>query len=176
LLTGKEFFMVTESQLPTDYLSFMAITQHPYRYLLAFGSNLGDREAHCRRGLDVLATVLTIRHSSPWVYTPALISPLYDCSDHGEYLNFVIDSATALGPEQLYQEIVAIEDRIGHDRQSKWRPRQLDIDILAWSDNDAALFVSCSPRRWYGELSQLQIPHPELQQRTFLLEAIASLF
>lgn len=151
----------------------MAITQHPYRYLLAFGSNLGDREAHCRRGLALLATVVEIRRSSPWVYTPALTSPLYDCRDHGEYLNFVIDSATTLGPEQLYQEIVAIEDHIGHDRQSKWRPRQLDIDILAWSDNDAALFASCTPRRWQSEARQLWIPHPELQHRKFLLDAIA---
>lgn len=141
--------------------------------MLAFGSNLGDRPHNCQRGIALLAPSLSFLGFSPWLTTEPLQAPGYDTSAHEPYLNFVADIATHLTPSSLYQEIVRIEDLIGHQRSRKWLPRHLDIDILLWAHNHHTRFADCPPLRFNAHES-LVIPHAQLGERQFLLQALKS--
>jgi 2-amino-4-hydroxy-6-hydroxymethyldihydropteridine diphosphokinase len=146
----------------------------PYRYVLAFGSNLGDRRHHCQEGVRLLSAHVEFMRFSPWQLTAPLRSPHYDTLDHEDYLNFVGEAASGLSPEALYREIVIIEDLLGHPRARKWQARQFDVDILLWARNNHQDFSLCSPLAYAGEMhgAALSIPHPPLAQRDFLLQAL----
>ncbi|MDD9950969.1 MAG: 2-amino-4-hydroxy-6-hydroxymethyldihydropteridine diphosphokinase [Zetaproteobacteria bacterium] len=138
-----------------------------FRYLLAFGSNLGAKTNHCLKAWSMLQAYGHISASSAWITTPPMRKPGCDTSDHEDYLNFVIDFASDLTPATLYQKIVQIEDHIGHDRTRSWAPRKIDIDILQWALNDAADFHHCQRQHFYCKTSKLRIPHPAFAQREF---------
>jgi 2-amino-4-hydroxy-6-hydroxymethyldihydropteridine diphosphokinase len=142
-----------------------------YRYILAFGSNLGDRAHNCRQGIIQLGAYVRFLRFSPETITPPLRSPLYDTQDHEDYLNFIAETSSALAPAALYQCISEIEDRIGHPRADKWQPRKIDVDILLWARDEHQDF-SCCTRLHYRDDGGLCIPHPSLIQRGFLLTAL----
>ncbi len=150
-------------------------TQQLHRYLLAFGSNLGDRQTNCQQALALMAAHFTLLKTSPWEYTAPLRSAQHETRDHEEYLNFVVDGLSHLGPQELYQEIVSIENLIGHRREQRWLPRHLDIDILLWADNSHQEFAQCQPRRFLGT-NALLVPHAQLHKREFLCKALATTF
>ncbi|TNE62707.1 MAG: 2-amino-4-hydroxy-6-hydroxymethyldihydropteridine diphosphokinase [Bacteroidetes bacterium] len=74
------------------------------------------------------------------------------------FLNQVIMLNTTLSPRELLDEIARIEREMGRKRkdQEKWGPRIIDVDIL-----------------FYGKRrirdKGLEIPHPELHKRAFIL-------
>ena len=144
--------------------------KYAFRYLLSFGSNLGDKQSHCKQGLREISRYVDIYHSSEWIITPCLKSDIYDTSSHEDYLNFVVEAASNLAPKELYLKIQAIEDHIGHSRASKWMPRQIDIDILFFAKNDHHEFGACSPASFKDHDLQLTIPHEEFWKRDFLCE------
>jgi len=139
-----------------------------FRYLLAFGSNKGQREKHFQTGLSLLAKTGLLRWKSRELITAPLSSPLYDTSSHETYLNMVADWETHLAPPELYYEISQIEDFVGHDRKKKWQPRELDIDLLFWAKNDASIFTDCSRLLYHMAGGSLQVPHPDFWKRQFL--------
>ncbi|MFK7826984.1 MAG: 2-amino-4-hydroxy-6-hydroxymethyldihydropteridine diphosphokinase [Oligoflexales bacterium] len=148
------------------------VKQANHRYLLSFGSNLGNRQENCQFGLELLSQHVRNIRCSRWISTEPLTSPEYDTTDHQDYLNFVLEVSSCLSPAQLYRMIVSIEDKIGHSRADKWLPRQLDIDILFWANNDHRDFVSCSPLSYSNIDDDLLIPHQGFWSRDFLLNLI----
>jgi 2-amino-4-hydroxy-6-hydroxymethyldihydropteridine diphosphokinase len=83
-------------------------------------------------------------------------------NDQPAFLNQVLEIETALSPPQLLKTILAIEENIGRVRQEKYGPRIIDIDILLF--NDEVL-----------HLPMLKIPHPQLQNRRFVLVPLAEI-
>jgi quinolinate synthase len=77
-----------------------------------------------------------------------------------DYLNQVVEIETDLEPRRLLADTQGIEDRLGRERTVRWGPRTLDIDIL-----------------WYHGFTvaddDLQVPHPRMEQRRFVLEPLA---
>ena len=67
---------------------------------------------------------------------------------------------TRLNPQQLMQEILKIEQLMGRERKEKYGPRTIDVDILFFNDE-----IIDQPG--------LVIPHPELQNRRFVLVPLA---
>ena len=139
-----------------------------YRYLLSFGSNKGNRQQHCVNGLTLLQQKVNILKQSSWIISKPLTSLDYDTSDHEDYLNFIIDICTTLLPLQLYSFIKLVEDKIGHSRERKWLPRELDIDILFWADNSHVSLNDCRFMSFHE--STLSIPHASFWERDFLVE------
>lgn len=137
-----------------------------YRYLLSFGSNLGDRHLNCERGIEHLQKKAQFITYSRRIITPPLQSCQFKTDDQSDYLNFIAEIHTDLLPEELYREIVHIEDVVGHDRIKKWQSRHLDIDILYWTVNDG-LGLSESSGLTY-DAPELIIPHRGLADRDFL--------
>jgi len=80
--------------------------------------------------------------------------------DQPDYLNQVVGIETHLEPRRLLAETQGIEASLGRERTVMWGPRTLDIDIL-----------------WYHGLTvadgDLQVPHPRMEQRRFVLEPLA---
>lgn len=138
-----------------------------YRYLLALGSNLGDRVENLKTALFLLEPFLRVLRQSPWQWTKPLRHATYKTDDHEDYVNFVCEAVCLLDPTELYQRvIVKIEDELGHCRAEKWRPRQLDIDILFAAKNDGDAFFLCSAVQ-LNQGNALIVPHKDYFDRLF---------
>ena len=144
-----------------------------FRYILAFGSNLGDRYDHLEQGLRFLMRFSRILKISQWHETAPLSHPDYDTSLHKSYVNFVCEILTELDSYDLYKHIIVIEDEIGHPRTHRWAPREIDIDILfaAFQESEEKSdFFFCLPYKVSRD--NFHIPHREIRNRLFLIEMI----
>jgi 2-amino-4-hydroxy-6-hydroxymethyldihydropteridine diphosphokinase len=127
---------------------------------LALGSNLGDRQHYLSAALERLAGLadFSIMEVSAWIETTALGGP----AGQGDFLNGVLCARTSLDALALLDELQRIELELGRERRVHHGPRTLDLDLLFFGDE-----VIDHPR--------LQVPHPELEQRSFVLEPLATL-
>ena len=127
------------------------------RIYLATGSNLANRVANLRAVEAQLAPAVRIVRASavyetaPWGYT-----------DQQPFLNQVLEAETELDPQALHALTRRAELEIGRVPSFLNGPRVIDIDIL-----------------FYGEdvidLPELQIPHPRMRGRWFVLRPLADL-
>ena len=122
---------------------------------LSLGSNLGDREENLRRAIELLeeAGVRIVRTSSLYETEPQ------DVRKQPWFLNTVVEVETSLFPRQLLTRIHKIERELGRKRTVPKGPRTIDVDILLYGS-----FVM--------ETAQLQIPHPRMAERRFVLEPL----
>lgn len=145
-----------------------------YRYLLSLGSNLGNRHAHLMRGIQLLGCEVTVRSVTRLMETLPLPSARYVTADHEPYLNCVVDCESDLDAQHLYDEVICpIEDVVGHSREEKWRPRELDVDVLFWAHNDAPTFHLCTPLKVRSDRG-FSVPHTDVWTRPFLMDLIES--
>lgn len=125
---------------------------------LSLGSNLGDRRAHLARARELLETpdLAILRASSIYETEPR------DVRDQPWFLNQVIEAQTRLLPRQLLAHVRKIERRTGRRPTFVKGPRVIDIDILLY---DGSVLKT----------SDLQIPHPRMAERRFVLQPLAEL-
>jgi len=125
---------------------------------LGLGSNLGDRQANLDDAVRRLASerVTVKRRSSIWETAPR------DVLDQPWFLNQVIEVETDLFPRQLFQHIQRIEREMGRLKRIPKGPRPIDLDILLYGNA-----VVKSP--------ELEIPHPGMTERRFVLAPLAEL-
>lgn len=125
------------------------------RVFLGLGSNVGDRWKLLREAVASLPDVVAV---SPVYETDPVGGP----SGQGPYLNCVVELSTTLPPRQLLgicHRLETAADRVRHER---WGPRTLDIDILLVEGTTL-------------DDPDLQIPHPRLRERRFVLEPLRDL-
>ena len=125
------------------------------------GANLGERERTIRRAIEMLATqrgielvgVSRLRETEPW-------GPV----EQPPYLNGAVALDTELGPRDLLELLLDVEESLGRDRSTEVRfgPRTIDLDLLVHGD-----VVLDEPG--------LTLPHPRLHERRFALEPLADL-
>lgn len=118
---------------------------------VALGSNLGDRLATLHEAMARLAGLGRIEARSS-VYETEPVGYL----DQPPFLNAVICLGTTLKPEPLLERLLRIEASLGRVRSFANAPRTLDLDLLLYDD----LLI---------ETARLTVPHPRLQDRTFVL-------
>lgn len=125
---------------------------------LSLGSNLGDRLHSLIEAVERLnAPGLAIQRISA-VYETAPIG----LEQQPAFLNIVVEAETSLFPMRLLNRILGVETRMGRRRTVLNGPRTIDIDILLFGS-----FCVSSPR--------LEIPHPRMTERRFVLEPLAEL-
>lgn len=129
----------------------MSLEDRPW-VCLGLGANLGQARQTLELALASLAQHPAIQvgpRSSFYRSAPV------DASGP-DFVNAVVLLQTTLGPEELLDELQAVE--LAHGRQRPYRnaPRTLDLDILLWGEA-----VMATPR--------LTVPHPRLHQRAFVL-------
>ena len=137
-----------------------------HRYIIALGSNLGERADTMRKARSILAEEYGQVLASSGLYrSAAVIHPDSDYQDQSDYLNAAILFKTELGAVELLKALQQIERRLGRMRESEntpWPPRYIDLDI-----------VSAGTMTLSTE--SLTIPHPEAAKRDFVLLPIADI-
>lgn len=124
------------------------------RAFLGLGSNIGDRLGHLRSAVGSLPDLVAV---SGVYETDPVGGP-----DQGRFLNIVVQLDTDLGPRDLLGLCHRLESVAGRVRDVRWGPRTLDVDIL-WIDGVTL------------DEPDLQIPHPRMFERRFVLEPLAEL-
>lgn len=126
---------------------------------IGFGGNLGDTPATlaaARATLHAHAQVRVIASSS--LYRSAPIGP----AGQPDYANAVVTIETELTPEALLDLLQSIELAAGRQRAIRWDARTLDLDILLYGHATV-------------QTARLNIPHPELTRRAFVLVPLAEI-
>lgn len=127
------------------------------RVFLGIGTNLGDRERNLQDALAVLNQKMVILKESsiyqtaPWGYL-----------DQPAFLNQVIEAQTDLSPLNLLGFLKDTEKALGRQANFRYGPRLIDLDILFYGNR-----IIQTPR--------LQIPHPRIAQRAFVLVPLAEI-
>ncbi|MDX2100127.1 MAG: 2-amino-4-hydroxy-6-hydroxymethyldihydropteridine diphosphokinase [Leptolyngbyaceae cyanobacterium bins.59] len=125
---------------------------------IALGSNLGDSRAALKGALEQLGQTagITVTQYSRWYQTPPVGPPQPD------YLNGCALLQVTLSPRQLLETLLQVEVRFGRVRRERNGPRTLDLDLLLFED-----LVLDTPF--------LQIPHPRMNDRAFVLIPLAEI-
>jgi 2-amino-4-hydroxy-6-hydroxymethyldihydropteridine diphosphokinase len=123
---------------------------------LGLGSNLGDRAGLLERAVAALACLGGLTRSR-WYENPAVGLP-----GAPAFLNGVVRLETALAPDELLRQTREIERGLGRDPLRRAGSRTIDIDILLYG-------------RQVISRPGLEIPHPRLHQRAFVLVPLAEL-
>ncbi|WP_448811057.1 2-amino-4-hydroxy-6-hydroxymethyldihydropteridine diphosphokinase [Agromyces bauzanensis] len=128
------------------------------RAVIAFGANLGDREATIASAMRELADTqgVTLEAVSPVYETPAIKDSGVDRDAPG-YLNGVVIVETGLEPHRLLDVLQAIEAEHGRVRAEHWGDRTLDLDLIDFGG-----------REQFD--ARLELPHPRAWQRAFVLQ------
>ncbi|MBI4535924.1 MAG: 2-amino-4-hydroxy-6-hydroxymethyldihydropteridine diphosphokinase [Ignavibacteriae bacterium] len=124
-----------------------------YSVFLGLGSNLGERQKYLNsaaRELQKLPNTSVVWTSSIYETDP------YGKPDQPKFLNAAVELETSLMPGELYEEVKAIENRLGRSSTERWGPREIDIDILVY---DGLVHKD----------ERVTVPHPELEKRKFVL-------
>lgn len=125
---------------------------------VGLGANLGDRRRTIDSAIDALATL----PASTVLRTSGMYRSKSIGAEGPDYLNAVVEMRTALAPLALLQELQAIEAAHGRVRSVPNAPRTLDLDLLLYGEQEMAL-------------PALQVPHPRLHERAFVLRPLAEL-
>lgn len=127
---------------------------------IGIGSNLDNPTNQVKSAINKIALLSQTKlvSSSSLYQTP----PLPPVIDQPDFINAVTAIETQLTADQLLAELQAIEQEHGRRRLKKWGPRTLDLDILLYGAQQI-------------NSAKLQIPHPELAKRNFVLYPLAEI-
>jgi len=125
------------------------------RAFVAFGGNVGDARATIANAIDVFCDG---NHVSLLARSSDYRTPPWGVIDQPAFVNACIAVDTRLSPHGLLDRAQEVERSFGRDRhrETRWGPRTLDIDILAYDD--------CKL-----DEPMLTLPHPRLFERAFVL-------
>ena len=150
---------------------------------LGLGSNLGCRETNlsqAKEGLGGMSNGDPIAASDSSADNPPVsqnesrreirlirASSVYETEPWGfpsqeKFLNQVLEAETKISPVELLHAIKTLEKKMGREDGVRFGPRLIDIDILLYGDDKV-------------DTPELQIPHPRLHQRAFVLIPMAEL-
>lgn len=126
---------------------------------LGLGSNKGDRLQYINRAIveisalkDTAVTVVSsVYETEPW-----------GVREQNHFLNCVVEIDTGLEAVDLATKLKVIERVVGRINSSKWYEREIDIDLLFYSD---AIINTES----------LRIPHAEIEYRNFVIIPLAEI-
>ena len=144
--------------LPFDSVS-VRITRGWHRCFVALGSNMGQRQAYLDGAVEQLRKDPCIRLKKVSAY---LVTAPYGGVEQEDFLNGAVELETLYAPQELLDVLHRIELDAKRERLVHWGPRTLDLDILFYED-----LVQDDPT--------LILPHPDMQNRDFVLRPMAEL-
>lgn len=125
---------------------------------LGLGSNLGDRLGHLRRAVALLeARGVRVLRSSRVYETDPMGGP-----SQPDYLNAVVEVETDGAARDLLEACLSVEEALGRERDERWGPRNIDVDLLTFADETI-------------DEPDLTVPHPRMHQRAFVLVPLLEL-
>jgi|APGre2960657423_1045063.scaffolds.fasta_scaffold00267_10 2-amino-4-hydroxy-6-hydroxymethyldihydropteridine diphosphokinase len=132
------------------------------------GSNLGRREENIKIAITKLQNALLLGDVkiSNFYANMALLPPNANESWNLEFLNIAVIAKfdrEKFPPFLILKIIKTIENEIGRRDSPRWSPREIDIDILAISDEEII------------DENDLQIPHKGLFLRDFFYKTFGEI-
>jgi 2-amino-4-hydroxy-6-hydroxymethyldihydropteridine diphosphokinase len=125
------------------------------RAFLGLGSNLGDRRSYLRGAVESLGDEV-VAVSSVFETDPV------GGPEQGPFLNLVVELDTERSPHELLDECRRLEQEAERVRVERWGPRTLDVDVLVIEGVTV-------------DEPDLQVPHPRMHERRFVLAPLAQL-
>jgi 2-amino-4-hydroxy-6-hydroxymethyldihydropteridine diphosphokinase len=129
---------------------------------VALGSNLGDRLANLQAARKSIVDLANVK-------PPVLSSRVYETEPVGcepgaaKFLNAVFEIKYDRDPSELLEQLVRVEESLGRERDhAKNVSRKIDIDLLYADDLSV-------------ESERLQLPHPRMHLRKFVLQPLADI-
>jgi 2-amino-4-hydroxy-6-hydroxymethyldihydropteridine diphosphokinase len=126
---------------------------------LGLGSNLGDKSGNIQNAIDQIAALKGVninKLSSLYLTAP------WGKIDQNDFINQVIQIETELSAMDLLHQLQDIEIKLGRQRNVKWGPRNIDLDILLYGNEVI-------------KSAELEVPHPYLMERLFVLVPLAEI-
>lgn len=126
--------------------------------LIGLGSNLGDCRQNLSTAVDQIAERLALAVNRSSVYR----SEPVELTDQPWFFNQVVGFSLddpAMSPTKLLQILKTIESDLGRTPGLRYGPRIIDLDLLFY-------------RNWVYESEFVSIPHPKLEQRSFVLQPL----
>lgn len=125
---------------------------------VALGSNLGDKEQNIRRALELME-----HHGIQVIQvSPLITTEPYGVTDQPEFLNGAAEVEWPGDAESLLHTLLAIELEMGRQRKRRWGERNIDLDLLLFGDQQL-------------HTDDLVLPHPDMVNRSFVLEPLAAI-
>ncbi|HHX84409.1 MAG TPA: 2-amino-4-hydroxy-6-hydroxymethyldihydropteridine diphosphokinase [Actinomycetales bacterium] len=123
------------------------------RVVFSLGGNEGDVLETLQEAVDAIAAtpdvvvtdVSSVYRTAPWGKT-----------DQPDFLNIVVLAETMMSSRIMLERMQAIEDYLGREREERWGPRTIDIDLIRVGDR-------------LREDEDLTLPHPRAHERAFVL-------
>jgi 2-amino-4-hydroxy-6-hydroxymethyldihydropteridine diphosphokinase len=152
----------TAGRFATGCLDFARHDRTTMRTAVALGSNIGDRLENLRAARKAIFDLANVK-------APILSSAVYetepvDCEPSaGTFLNAVIEFQYEGDPVRLLEQLIQIEEALGRKRNHPRNvSRTIDIDLLYCGDQQI-------------DEERLQLPHPRLHLREFVLRPLADI-
>ncbi|MBU5468681.1 2-amino-4-hydroxy-6-hydroxymethyldihydropteridine diphosphokinase [Virgibacillus sp. MSJ-26] len=126
---------------------------------IALGTNIEPRLPHLKKAIEALKTheAIDFKMSSP-IYETAPVGYL----EQADFLNMVVEVDTSLPPIELLNVCQSVENDLGRERSIRFGPRTIDLDILAYNDENI-------------KMERLTVPHPRMHERAFVLVPFADI-
>lgn len=119
---------------------------------------MGDRKQNLAKARELIGeycgTIMrtsSIYETAPW-----------GNSNQPQFLNQALEIETALIATQLMHALLKVEESMGRQRNKKYDPRLIDIDILLFNDEQI-------------DSDLIRVPHPEMTRRRFVLVPLAEI-
>jgi len=119
---------------------------------LGLGANMAEPQKALDAAIKQMESeALRVRRCSSYYKT----KPISDIPQ-SDYINCVVEAETTYPPCELIAHLLAVEKSLGREREVRWGPRTIDIDVLTYDD-----MISSEP--------EIILPHPRMHERLFVL-------
>ena len=126
---------------------------------IGIGSNVGNKLLQCQ---EALSEILQIDHHKLLAQSSFYKTQPLGYSAQDWFVNSVIKIETALDAHELLRSLKGIELRLGRQETFRWGPRTIDLDLLFYDEEEF-------------ESEELQLPHPHLHKRQFVLVPLSEI-
>ena len=128
--------------------------------LIGCGANEGARREQLNQAIDMLRFMPGVRLVGVSQFLETL--PVGGPPGQSPYLNAACLIETTFKPAEVLDMLLAVENTLHRSRETRWGPRTIDLDLLLY--DDCVLKTEC-----------LQVPHPRMTTRRFVLEPAAAI-
>jgi 2-amino-4-hydroxy-6-hydroxymethyldihydropteridine diphosphokinase len=130
-----------------------------YIAYIGIGSNIGDKVNQCEKAIS---EILKVDHHKLLAKSSLFKTQPTGYTSQDWFVNGVIKIETDLEAHELLRKLKAIESQLGRTETFRWGPRTIDLDILFFDDAEI-------------HTEELQVPHPSIQERQFVLIPLAEI-
>lgn len=126
---------------------------------IALGTNIEPCFTYLTEAIETLTShkAISLKKTSS-IYETAPVGYL----DQANFLNMVIEVETTLSPIELLDYCQSIESELGRERDIRFGPRTIDLDILTYNKESI-------------KIERLTVPHPRMHERAFVLVPLADI-